>query len=78
MPIAPSLLVDAGCSASCNTDAEYVGVAELEEIVDKPGDNDRYVVLRAAFHPSAIFNELWFLTTGPLVGISVIFAEFSE
>ena len=28
--------------------------------------------------PSAIFDELWFLTTGPLVGISVIFAEFSE
>ena len=41
-------------------------------------DNDRYVVLRAAFYPSAFSDELWLLTTGPLVRISVIFAEFSE
>ena len=39
-------------------------------------DNDRNVVFCAALHSSAMFNELWFLTTGPLVGISVIFAEF--
>ena len=36
-----SLLVDAGCivgtTASCGTDAGDVGVAELEEPVDKPG-----------------------------------------
>ena len=36
-----SLLVDAGCNvrttASCNTDVGDVGVAELEELVDKPG-----------------------------------------
>ena len=36
-----SLLVDAGCSvgitASCGTDVGDVGVAELEEPVDKPG-----------------------------------------
>ena len=35
-----SLLVDAGCNvgitASCNTDVGDVGVAELEELVDKP------------------------------------------
>ena len=32
-----SLLVDAGCSASCNTDVGDAGVAELEELVDKSG-----------------------------------------
>ena len=32
-----SLLVDAGCSASCNADVGDVGVAELEELVDKRG-----------------------------------------
>ena len=36
-----SFLVDAGCNvgitASCNTDVGDVGVAELEELVDKPG-----------------------------------------
>ena len=36
-----SPLVDAGCNvgttASCNTDVEDVGVAELKELVDKPG-----------------------------------------
>ena len=66
-----SLLVDAGCSvgitAFCGTDVGDVGGAELEEPVDKPEDNDRYVVLRAAFYPSAILDELWFLATGPLV-----------
>ena len=36
-----SLLVDAGCNvgiiASCNTDVGDVGIAELEELVEKPG-----------------------------------------
>ena len=41
-------------------------------------DNDRYAVCRVALYSSAMFNELWFLTTGPLVGFSVIFAEFSK
>ena len=41
-------------------------------------DNEWYAVRRGAFYPSAIFDELWFLTTGPMVSIHVIFAEFSE
>ena len=77
-----SLLVDAGCNvgttAFCNTDVGDVGVAELEELVDKTRDNHWYVFRRAALYPSAIFDELWFLATSPLVGISVILAEFSE
>ena len=40
------------CRTSYFTDVGNVGVAELEEL-----DNDRYVVLRAAFYPSAIFDE---------------------
>ena len=80
MPLVLSLLVDAGCNeettASCNTGVGDVGVAELEGLVDKPGTT--YVVRRVAFYSSAIFDELWFLTTGPPAGISVILAEFSE
>ena len=36
VPLVLSLLVDAGCSAFCNTDVGDVGVAELQELVDKP------------------------------------------
>ena len=70
-----SLLVDAGCNvritASCNTDVGDVSVAELEELVDKPGTtiSTQFSVLH--FYPSAMFNESWFLTSGPMVGISV-------
>ena len=35
-----------------------------------------YVVFRAALCPSVIFDKLWFLATGLLVGVSVIFAVF--
>ena len=41
-------------------------------------DNDRHEVLCIAYNPSAIFDEMWLWTTGPLIGISVIFAEFSK
>ena len=41
VPLVLSLLVDAGCNAgttaSCNTHVGDAGVAELEELVDKPG-----------------------------------------
>ena len=73
-----SLLVDAWCSASCNTDVGDVGVAELEELVDKPGTTIGHVVRRVAFYPSAIFDELWYLACGPLERIFVILAEISE
>ena len=41
MPLELSLLVDAGCrvgiTASCGNDVGDVGVAEIEEPVDRPG-----------------------------------------
>ena len=41
VPLVLSLLVDAGCNvgitASCKTDVGDVGVAEIEELVDKSG-----------------------------------------
>ena len=52
-----------------------MGVAESEEPVDRPGTNDWYVVRRVAFY--AFFDELWLLTTGPVLETSLIFAEFS-
>ena len=76
-----SVLVDTGCcegiTASCGKDVGDVGEAELEKPVDGQGQRS-YVVRRVAFYSSSIFDELWFLTTGPMVGIHVIFAEFTE
>ena len=77
-----SLLVDAGCSvgvtASCDDDAGEAGEDELEELVDRPGTTNGTSFSVLHFIRLSFFDELWFLTTGPLVGISVIFAEFSE
>ena len=53
-----SLVADAGCNegttASCNTDARDVGVAELEEPVGKPGTTigTQFSVLRCIRLPS--------------------------
>ena len=41
-------------------------------------DNEWHVLRRVAFYLSAIFDEMWFLTTGPRVIFAVIFAVFSE
>ena len=51
---------------------------EEEEPVAEPGTTigPPFSVLR--YIRSAIVDEMWFLTTGPLTGISVIFAEFSK
>ena len=80
MPLVLSLLVDAGCcvgiTASCDKDVGDAGVAELEEPVDRPGTTIGTLFCRAAFYSSAFFDELWFLTTGKMVGLSVIVAEF--
>ena len=73
-----SLLVDAGCSegvsASCDENVGDVGEDELEELKD----NEWKVIRRVAIDLPAIFDEMWFLTTGPMVIVPVIFAEFSE
>ena len=77
-----SLLVDAECivgiTASCGTEVKDVGVAELEEPVDKPGTTiGTYCsVLHCIFLPFSY--EMWLLTTGPMEVILVIFAEFSK
>ena len=77
-----SLLVDAGCcvrvTASCDEDVGDVGEDELEEHVDRRGTtNDTwFAVLHSIF--LAIFDEMWFLATGPMEIIPVLFAEFSE
>ena len=44
------------------------GVAEHEELVDRPGQRrERYVVRCVAIDLPAIFDEMWFLITGPMV-----------
>ena len=71
-----SLLVDAGYSVevtdSCDEDVGEVGEDELTR------DNEWYAVRRIAIDLPAIFDEMWFLTTGPKVVIPLIFAEFSK
>ena len=41
-------------------------------------DNEWYTVRSVAFYLSAVFYEMWFLTTIPMVIIQVIFAKFYE
>ena len=45
--------------------------------IQQTKDNEWNVVRRVAVDLS-VFNELWILTTGPMLIIPVIFAEFSE
>ena len=65
-------------SEFCSDDVEDVHVVELEEPVENPGTKNRHVVFRAAAKPSAMFNRTWYLTTGPLIAVSVTFAEFPK
>ena len=41
-------------------------------------DNEWYMVRCVAIDVRAIFDEMWFLTTGPVVSIPMIFAELPE
>ena len=60
-----SLLIDAGCNvattASCNTDVGDVGLAELEELVDKPGTTigPFFAVLHFIRMPSLMSCGFW-------------------
>ena len=77
-----SLLTVAGCSVgvtvSCDEDVGEVGEDEVEELVDRPGmtNGTWFDVSQLNFLP--FFDEMWFLTTGPMVSIPVIFAGFSK
>ena len=63
---------------SCDEDVGEVGEDEVEELVDRPGTTKgtQFVVLQLIFLP--VLMRCGFLTTGPMVFIPVIFAEFSE
>ena len=39
---------------------------------------DRNEVVRIADYPNSVFNEMWFLTIDPFVGIHVFIAKLSE
>ena len=39
---------------------------------------DKNEILRIANFPNPVFNEMWFLTIDPFVGISVFIAKLSE
>ena len=77
-----SLLIDAECcvgvTASCDEDVRDVGEGELEELVDRPGTTIVTKFAELQFFLSVIFDEVWFLTTGPMPIIPLIFAEFFE
>ena len=62
----------------CGNEFGDVLAVELEEPVDDPGTTigTKASVLHWMF--LSFKNEVWFLTTGPLKGISVIFADFTK
>ena len=73
-----SLLVDAGCSVGVTVSCdEEVGEDEGEELIDRPRTTMGTQFCVAIDLP-AIFDEMWFLTSGPMLIKPVIFAEFSE
>ena len=49
-----------------------------EDVVDKLGDLDRYVVFRITLYVITVFNETWSSIIGPLICISVTLAKLSE
>ena len=51
---------------SCGPDVEDVLVDELEDLVNEPGTTIGHEILRVAWYFPAVFDEMWFLTTGPL------------
>ena len=63
---------------TCVTGVEDVLAVELEDPVDKPRRTigTQFSVLHRIFLP--LFYKRWLLTTGPLVGLFVIFGEFSK
>ena len=68
-----SLLSVAGFSVlptvSCDEDVEETSEDEVEELVDIPGTTKgtQFAILQLIRLP--FFGEVWFLTTGPVVGI---------
>ena len=41
-------------------------------------NHNRNEVLRVGGNPNSVFNEMWFLTIDPFVGIPVFIAKLSE
>ena len=63
---------------SCDEDDEEVGVAVVEELVDKPGTTNGTQFDFFAINYLAILGETWSLTAGPVVSIPMILAELPE
>ena len=51
---------------------------EVEELVDRPGTTNGHVVRFFHLILSPFFGEMWFLTTGPVVGVPMILKELSK
>ena len=51
---------------------------DLEDELDKPGTTIGTKFLRIARYPNPVFNEMWFLTIDPFVGIPVFIAKLSK
>ena len=70
-------VVESFPTESCDADVEDVLVDELEGLVDNLGTTMGTSPSVALYYPS-VFNQMWFVSTGPLKGISMIFAEFPK
>ena len=60
-------------SVTVSFDKDVGEVDEVEEFVDKPKKTNG-----TSFDFPAIFGEMWFLTTGPMVTIPKFFTDFSK
>ena len=60
---------------SCGNDVQDELKLELER---QPCDNNRNEIFCLAHNPFPLFGQMWLLTTGPLIGVSVFFSEHSQ
>ena len=65
-------------TVSCDEDVEEAGEDEFKDFVDRPGATNGTQLVSFAIDSFAIFGEMWFLSTGSVVGIPMIFAELPE
>ena len=63
---------------SCFKGVRKVDEDAEEELVDKSGTTNGTKFFRVADYPNSVFNEMWFSTVDPFVGIPIFIAKFSE
>ena len=63
---------------SCDEDSEVSESVLEEELADEPGTTTGTQLEKLQSMLLPLLGEMWFLTTGPMVGIPIIFTELPE